>query len=127
MGKLKITCKGCGACCQHVGFPLGYMAIIDSKAGYGLCPEDAERIAALPEEAKEIYVHAKAAVERGEHDDNGPCCWLDPVTRACRWYEYRPQVCREFEIGSWDCIRIRKRYGPPTVAGRRREAGATFK
>ncbi|MCA9085763.1 MAG: YkgJ family cysteine cluster protein [Planctomycetaceae bacterium] len=39
-----------------------------------------------------------------------PCVWFDQQTRQCRYYDFRPDACRRFEIGStlcwlsrWDC------------------------
>ena len=41
---------------------------------------------------------------------DGPCIWLDPDSRRCRHHEYRPSVCREFEIGSQECLDWRRTY-----------------
>jgi len=89
---------------------MGYRALIDREQRF-LYPEDAERAQAMPAAAKETYIRTQAAIERGEYDQDGPCCWLDPETQQCRWHDFRPQVCRDFRIGSKDCARIRKQYG----------------
>jgi len=36
--------------------------------------------------------------------DDGWCAALDRNTMRCRIYEKRPQVCRDFEMGSDECI-----------------------
>ena len=41
---------------------------------------------------------------------DGPCIWLDMKTRQCRHHEYRPQICRDFEVGSADCHAWRRHY-----------------
>ncbi len=40
-----------------------------------------------------------------------PCIWLDLETRQCRHYDYRPQMCRDFEIGNPHCLRLRESQG----------------
>jgi Fe-S-cluster containining protein len=45
-----------------------------------------------------------------ESDVGRPCQWLDLETRACRHYEHRPQICRDFERGSAMCGLLRWRY-----------------
>ena len=75
---------------------------------------DYKRLMAAPEEARQAFM-------TGLYDENRPnecpCSWLDPDTRQCRWYEFRPNVCRAFELGSDNCHRARRRQGidPPTV------------
>lgn len=41
------------------------------------------------------------------------CGNLDPVTYMCDDYENRPEVCREFAVGSAACERFRNREGVP--------------
>lgn len=36
--------------------------------------------------------------------DDGWCEALDRNTLMCSIYELRPQVCRDFEMGSYECI-----------------------
>lgn len=35
--------------------------------------------------------------------DDGWCSALDRDTLRCSIYEYRPWICREFEMGSYEC------------------------
>lgn len=39
---------------------------------------------------------------------NLPCYWYDQETRKCKQYAHRPQLCRDFEVGSESCIRFRE-------------------
>jgi len=39
--------------------------------------------------------------------DDGWCSALDRDTYLCTIYENRPWVCREFEMGAYDCRRTR--------------------
>ena len=62
-----------------------------------------------PDLAKELWDYVEAL---GDSDDYGqPCIWLDMETRRCRYYEYRPKVCREFEVGGRGCQLSRKEQG----------------
>jgi Fe-S-cluster containining protein len=40
-----------------------------------------------------------------------PCLWFDAETLRCRHYDYRPPMCREFEVSEEDCLAWRKRCG----------------
>jgi uncharacterized protein len=98
------SCDNCGACCRHVGVPMGFHHLIDPNVSW--LSQDAELAKAMPKQAKEVYLSCKAAIERGEYDPDGPCCWLDSDSKQCRWYEYRPSVCREFEVGTEYCLNL---------------------
>lgn len=41
--------------------------------------------------------------------DDGWCAALDRATMLCRIYEKRPLICREFEMGGYDCLVERAR------------------
>jgi Fe-S-cluster containining protein len=32
------------------------------------------------------------------------CLWFDAVTRQCKHYEHRPQLCRDYELGGQACL-----------------------
>jgi Fe-S-cluster containining protein len=77
-------------------------------------PRLTEWAASLPPELLAGLLADRRRVElggpcRGYH--GLPCLWLDPQTRTCRHYEHRPEVCREFEVGSADCRRWRRHEG----------------
>lgn len=63
----------------------------------------------LPEQLKQEineYVDNLTDIDIGQ-----PCIWLDLETRQCRHYDYRPQMCRDFEIGNPHCERMRAAFG----------------
>jgi Fe-S-cluster containining protein len=42
--------------------------------------------------------------------DDGWCAALDRETYMCSIYENRPWICREFEMGSYECIDERVKF-----------------
>ncbi len=81
-----ITCSNCQACCCS----LEVLIISDT----GVPPQH-------------IYVdeHGSESMKRL---DDGLCSALDRDTYLCSIYENRPWVCREFAMGSYECITERK-------------------
>lgn len=68
---------------------------------------------AVPEDLKQqINQHVDSLVEI---DLGQPCIWLDLDTLLCKHYEYRPQMCRDFELGNPHCHRLRESYGIPKL------------
>ncbi len=86
----KVTsCDNCGACCLGMDIPLFSL----------------EEFQQLPEElAQEI----DEAIDAGLSDLGNSCLWFDQATKTCKHYEHRPEVCREFGVGSEDCMRRRR-------------------
>ena len=41
----------------------------------------------------------------------------------CSIHTFRPHCCREFEVGSAECLRLRRKAGLDSAGGRRRVAG----
>lgn len=109
--ELPLACEGCGACCTACGCPPGaylYLAILPPH----LWPQwvtdspDVGLWQRTPEAARDEV----RAYRRDDIRPNGkPCIWLDPDTRRCRHYEHRPTVCRRFERGSGECLRMLER------------------
>ena len=54
------------------------------------------------------YVDALTDLDLGQ-----PCIWLDLETKQCKHYEYRPQMCHDFEVGNKHCLRLREAHGLP--------------
>ena len=46
----------------------------------------------------------------GKREDSEICLWLDEATGRCKYYEHRPILCREFELGGDVCLSVRKLY-----------------
>lgn len=118
------SCTDCGACCLTVHSP-PFVVLTDAETGE-LVPfpdrlaqseydrdadtaveEDYRLLAAAPAEARTIRF--AGLFDDRPHDS--PCSWFDPVTRRCRWYEFRPLICREFVVGGASCLRHRRRAG----------------
>lgn len=73
--------------------------------------EDAARIRALPEKA---MTELRAYMENllaGQENADRVCIWLNKESRQCRFHEHRPSICREFELGSSECVDWRQQYG----------------
>jgi Fe-S-cluster containining protein len=92
-------CNNCGLCCMHMRTPPFYGEGDPSWAA--LPPElRAEIDQWVPLEPGTSPRHDWMVAHDGPVN---PCIWLDLVTGRCRHYEHRPDVCREFEVGSTSC------------------------
>jgi Fe-S-cluster containining protein len=106
-------CRGCGACCRDVGRPPVYDSLVRLEheapellqarlRGSGV-EADWRRLRSAPPEARQLIVDSLAT---GDLGPRGPCCWLDPKTRTCRFYEWRPDICRnDVKAGGPSCRR----------------------
>ena len=90
-------CTGCGACCQRNGSP---PVLLNSAYGHGEWHpfRKAGMPPALIAEVDEWFLGLRRGQEPG-----GVCVWYDAASRRCRHYQWRPQVCRDFEVGSTSC------------------------
>ncbi len=82
----EVTCSNCQACCCRLE------AMIISDTG-------------VPEQFIDVDEHGGESMLRL---DDGWCSALDRDTLMCTIYDNRPWVCREFEMGSYECIEERK-------------------
>lgn len=111
---INLTCDHCAACCVEQGSPPGYLWVFDlDTAGRSqfVGPEDCDRLGKLSAGAVADLAKHQLAVVTGQAPLDGLCVWLDPDTLRCRWYEHRPQVCRDHQVGGESCLNWRKRYG----------------
>ena len=93
-----LTCDDCGVCCRGIGSP----------------PFVGSEILELPENLQEeILVKGTGSIwDKNPNELTGsPCYWYDTDTGRCKNYDNRPQICRDFEIGSWPCLSYRQHYG----------------
>lgn len=116
MSDMPKNCDNCGACCTHMATPPGHAAYFPPKGlripkwaqGVG----DAKYIAAMPQkvwdETRRLFDEAWATNRSALEV---PCFWYDEKTRRCKHWEYRPSVCRNFQIGEPACIAHRERVG----------------
>lgn len=79
---VEINCSNCQACCCRLE------ARIISDTG-------------VPEHHIDVDEYGNESMLRL---DDGWCSALDRNTLRCTIYENRPWVCREFEMGSYECI-----------------------
>ncbi len=88
------------------------MAIYASRRGFG--SNHPFRPADLPQALIDEIDEHFAGLVRGQEPQER-CLWFDPVGRVCRHYEYRPPLCREYELGSRACLQLRKTRGLPVT------------
>lgn len=114
-----ITCDGCGECCRHIGTPPGY-ALFFPPAGqrimaWTIGTPDHERFKRMPATIKRKLREYYQRMWRKETPDRTgfdmPCLWFDEATKRCRHYEWRPDICREFEVGGEGCLEWRSSAG----------------
>lgn len=93
--------------------PPGYAMLLSSKEmmeSADLFDEDVVRLKNLPHEA---MAELRSYLERllaGEWPEDPACIWLNRETMKCRYHEHRPMICRDFEVGSGDCLGWREQY-----------------
>lgn len=78
----EVTCANCEACCCR----LEVMLITDTG---------------VPDHFIELDKWGGRVMARL---DDGWCSALDRNTMMCLIYENRPLICREFEVGEYECI-----------------------
>lgn len=79
---LEVSCANCEACCCRLE------VILITDAG-------------VPDKYIEITKWGGSRMARLE---DGWCAALDRDTMMCMIYEKRPWICREFEMGEYECI-----------------------
>jgi Fe-S-cluster containining protein len=112
-----LDCHDCGVCCLHVGTPPSfYPAFLQAEiplfaalsADYYLWRQ---MPAAVQDELRSYYAALRDERTPNRSLEKLPCLWYDPATKGCKHYEHRPTVCREFEVGGEDCLRLRLKHG----------------
>lgn len=96
------SCEGCGLCCEGIGSPVLLYA-----SRPGLPDVHPFRPADLPRELIEEIDSHFAGLVRGQEPQER-CLWFDQVNRVCRHYQFRPQVCRDYELGGRACLQRRR-------------------
>lgn len=116
-------CEGCGRCCDKIGLPpfeapnpdLGPLPVAAWKRAWGYDKYTAQQLTdtdtfqRMPPALRADH----ARLVRGLTADPSmtACAWLDPDTKRCRHYEYRPAVCRDWKPGERDCLQARSGRG----------------
>jgi Fe-S-cluster containining protein len=106
-----MNCDNCGVCCFEQGSPPGYLLLLDGR-DHPDWPdqEDIERVKHLPPQARAHILRYKHKLRHGKVSGDGPCCWLNQQTNRCRFYDHRPQICRNLDVGSEGCRSWRDEY-----------------
>ena len=91
----EVSCEGCAVCCHGEAVP-------------PFLPTELDRLPRALAAGLDAHAVEEAPGREGKHA--GPCTWL-AADGKCRHYEDRPGVCREFERGGEDCLRLRKGRG----------------
>ena len=81
----KVTCTSCEACCCRME------VLLITETG-------------VPDNFIEIDKWGGRTMLRLE---DGWCAALDRNTMLCRIYQKRPWICREFEMGEYECLAAR--------------------
>jgi uncharacterized protein len=81
-----VTCASCAACC---------------------CRQEAMLFGDNDIPADLIEANAQGGLSMARLDD-GWCAALDRTSMACTIYAKRPWICREFEMGGYECLAARK-------------------
>jgi Fe-S-cluster containining protein len=96
------SCDGCGLCCEGIGSPV---ALYASRPGWE--SQHPFRPEGLPDELVREIDEQFAGIYRGQEPQER-CVWFDSQARRCRHYEWRPQVCRDYELGGTACLLLRR-------------------
>lgn len=96
------SCEGCGLCCLGIGSPvLLYQSWPAWDDHHPYRPEG------LPAPLiNEIDSHFSGLFRGQEPQDQ--CLWYDPETRGCKHYEWRPLLCRDYELAGRECLELRR-------------------
>lgn len=107
-----VSCDGCGACCMMQQSPPMYVYWLDiPESEENRDDEDWRCANALPEPLKEELREYRRRRRDGEPDsDDLACIWLDQSTMKCKHYEHRPSICRDFQVGSDECLGWRETF-----------------
>ena len=107
------SCDGCGLCCEGIGSPvLLYVSRPEWSEQHPFRPSG------MPDDLIREIDDAFGGLVRGQEPQER-CVWFDPAGRRCRHYEFRPQVCRDDDLGGAACIELRR----PVVAGQVADGG----
>jgi len=69
----------------------------------------------LPQDLKSEWLefverYEPSGKQNSVHALDDACFWFDMESRKCKHHEFRPRVCRDFEVGSEPCIEWRAEY-----------------
>jgi uncharacterized protein len=99
-----LDCRTCGACCYGDEMWIHVMAVDDERLG----ADGLHHLTVLTQHgrgyvARSMKMVGGRCIAFGERLGDGGC--------GCSIYEARPDICREFQVGSPDCLAARQRRG----------------
>ena len=95
------NCEACGLCCEGNGSPVTlYVSRSEWRFQHPFRP------VGLPAELIREIDENFGGLFRGQESQER-CLWFDVEARRCRHYEWRPQVCRDYELGGFACLAAR--------------------
>jgi Fe-S-cluster containining protein len=101
------NCDNCGVCCHgQAGLPITYYTVLEPDYPLPI---------ALRQEIEDTLANWTANGDWQGPQDGDPCVWYDQQTKRCIHHEFRPDICRDFEVGGEDCLRIRQETGIQTA------------
>ena len=92
------SCDGCGLCCEKIGSPVLLYASRPDIPG-----PNPFRPPGLPKKLIREIDDCFLWLRRGEEPQE-QCLWFDQETRRWKHYEWRPQLCRDYELGGAGCL-----------------------
>ncbi len=107
MGKVK-SCEGCGVCCE--GFYVRGVSIVEivEFERVGNSPEFLEDEAKLSGDLPKGFYYTQKDSSSLDARMVGDCAAYDSLTGRCLRHKDRPGVCRNFKVGSDDCLAMRR-------------------
>jgi len=108
--KLEVVrdCDNCGACCRHMVMP---PFLPDFHAPENRNEEFDAFKAEWPALAAELRAEYERKMREDEWPESAPCFWYDAAAGRCKHHEARPEICRDFEVGSESCLSWREAHG----------------
>jgi len=98
------SCDHCGLCCEGIGSPvLLYTSRGDDSAPHPFRPDG------MPQELIDEIDGCFSGLSRGQESQER-CLWFDTDLRRCKHYDWRPQVCRDYQLGGDGCLLAREAY-----------------
>ncbi|MBS0262223.1 MAG: YkgJ family cysteine cluster protein [Planctomycetes bacterium] len=98
------SCEGCGLCCEGIGSPV--VLLVSRSEWETVHPF---RFPGMPAELIQEIDDNFGGLFRGQEPQER-CLWFDATNRRCRHYEWRPQVCRDYELAGRACLLRRDEY-----------------
>lgn len=101
-----LSCDDCGACC--LGQATLPIHLVAENGVFRL-----EGVNPLPGYLRDRLVAIRnAMIKDGFPSDTSPCIWYDRIAKGCRYYNYRPTLCRDrIQPGDKACQRWRIKRG----------------